>query len=65
MENITIGAGEHIDPIAVRLVDDEPNLPPFLEIQHENQWECVMIDRDRLPDLIRALEGFLEDQAAE
>lgn len=60
MDPITIEAAEDqaLDPIEVWQWRDDPEFPPYVEVSQNGA--AVLLDPVKVPDLIRALEGFVE-----
>lgn len=58
-DDLLVDPGEFIDPILVRMIDDEPGCPPYVEIIHAGAWESVMIEAVKVPELIAALRSLV------
>lgn len=66
-DDLLVDPGEMFDPILVRLIDDEPLFPVFVEIQHASEGTCLMLEAAKVPELIAALRRLVpaDDDAEE
>lgn len=66
-DDLLVDPGASLDMILIRLIDDDPELSPWVEIQHAGRYECIMLEVEKVPELIRALRSLVpaDDDAEE